>query len=52
MLKLNTGKNREIRKVMRKAGLRVNRLIRTKYGPYSLSSMKPGQLMETLNEFH
>jgi 23S rRNA pseudouridine2605 synthase len=35
-MKLYEGKNNEIRKVMRKLSLRVNRLIRTSYGPYSL----------------
>lgn len=35
-MKLFEGKNNEIRKVMRKFSLRVNRLVRTSYGPYSL----------------
>ena len=35
-MKLYEGKNNEIRRVMRKLSLRVNRLIRTTYGPYTL----------------
>jgi 23S rRNA pseudouridine2605 synthase len=35
-MKLFEGKNNEIRRVMRKLSLRVNRLIRVKYGPYTL----------------
>jgi 23S rRNA pseudouridine2605 synthase len=43
---MNTGKNREIRKIMQKNQLRVNRIIRTRYGPYSLEGLLPGQIME------
>jgi 23S rRNA pseudouridine2605 synthase len=39
---MSEGKNREIRKVMRKFSLRVNRIIRVRYGPYTLSDLKPG----------
>jgi 23S rRNA pseudouridine2605 synthase len=35
-LKLYTGKNNEIRRVMRKFSLRVGRLKRVSYGPYTL----------------
>ena len=38
-IKLTTGKNREIRKIMQKFSLRVNRLQRIKYGPYSIGSV-------------
>ena len=44
---METGKNREIRKVMRKFQLQVNRIIRTRFGPYSVGNLRPGQLMET-----
>lgn len=38
----------DIRNVFRKLSLRVNRIIRTNYGPYSLGVLKqPGQLVET-----
>lgn len=40
------GKNREIRKVLAYLGLRVNRLIRTTYGPFSLGDLKPGDVKE------
>jgi 23S rRNA pseudouridine2605 synthase len=35
-MKLFEGKNNEIRRVMRKHSLRVNRLKRVQYGPYTL----------------
>jgi len=35
-MKLYEGKNNEIRRVMRKYSLRVNRLKRERYGPYTL----------------
>lgn len=46
-IKLFSGKNNEIRRVMRKLSLRVNRLIRVKYGPYSLGIVpEPADLKE------
>lgn len=38
-MKLYQGKNREIRRVMEKLSLRVNRLQRVRYGPYSISQV-------------
>jgi len=38
-IKLTTGKNREIRRIMQKFSLRVNRLQRVKYGPYSIGAV-------------
>ncbi len=38
-LTLKTGKNREIRRVMQKLDLRVNRLFRDRYGPYWLKGV-------------
>ena len=35
-MKLYEGRNNEIRRVMRKLSLRVNRLVRVSYGPYTL----------------
>lgn len=43
---LYEGKNREIRKVLAYLGLRVNRLIRVSYGPFSLGDLQPGQVKE------
>ena len=40
-MKLFTGKNNEIRRVMRKYSLRVNRLKRVSYGPYTLEQYVP-----------
>lgn len=45
-IKMEQGKNREIKRVMQKNQLRVNRLIRQSYGEYSLEDLKPGELRE------
>jgi len=37
---IEEGKNREIRKVMEHLGLKVNRLIRVSFGPFSLGDLK------------
>ena len=43
---LSEGKNREIRKIFKYFGFKVNRLIRIKYGIYELGSLQPGQYKE------
>ena len=43
---LKEGKNREIRKIFNYFGLQVNKLIRIKYGPYELGSLKIGEVKE------
>jgi len=43
---LNEGKNREIRKLMKFAGLEVARLIRISYGPFQLGNLKKGEVKE------
>lgn len=46
-MKLYEGKNNEIRRVMRKLSLRVNRLQRVKYGPYTIGMVpEPNDLVE------
>lgn len=40
------GKNREVRKVLEAIGLKVNRLIRTDYGPFSLRGINEGEVQE------
>lgn len=40
------GKNREVRKILEYFGYKVNRLIRTSYGPYHLGNMGPGEIKE------
>ncbi len=41
---ITEGKNREIRKVMESLELKVNRLIRTSYGPFQLGNLAEGAL--------
>lgn len=43
---ITEGKNREVRRVLDALGLRVNRLIRTSYGPFQLGTLAPGQVDE------
>ncbi|MAU40793.1 MAG: pseudouridylate synthase [Kordiimonas sp.] len=43
---LTEGKNREVRKLLEYAGLSVNRLIRTAYGPFTLGKQPRYKLLE------
>ncbi len=43
---ITEGKNREIRKVMDHLGLKVNRLIRTAFGPFQLGALPEGAIEE------
>lgn len=47
---LREGKNREIRRVMESLGLKVTRLIRTDYGPFSLGKTARGGVLEVKPE--
>lgn len=40
---ITEGKNREVRRVLEYLGLKVNRLIRTAYGPFALGELPRGQ---------
>jgi 23S rRNA pseudouridine2605 synthase len=43
---LTEGKNREVRRVLEHLDLKVNRLIRTRYGPFTLGESQPGEIVE------
>jgi 23S rRNA pseudouridine2605 synthase len=43
---LAEGRNREVRRVLGHLGLKVNRLIRTSFGPFQLGSLRPGAVAE------
>lgn len=45
-LTLTEGKNREVRRVLEHLGLQVGRLIRTRYGPFVLGDLPPGEVGE------
>ena len=44
LIKLDEGKNNHIRKVFKKLGFSVNKLVRIQYGPYRIGSLKTGEV--------
>ena len=50
IMTLAEGKNREIKNVLGHLGLKVNRLIRTNFGPFTLGHMGQGTLLEVSAE--
>ena len=44
LIRLEEGKNNHIRKIFKRLGFSVNKLIRIQYGPIKLSSLKSGNL--------
>ena len=43
MIKLEEGKNQHIRKIFKKLGFSVNKLVRIQYGPYKIGTLSTGQ---------
>lgn len=46
LVSLKEGKNREVKRVMERIGLKVARLIRVQFGPFHLGQLVPGQVEE------
>ena len=44
LIKLDEGKNQHIRKIFKRLGFSVNKLIRIQYGPYKIGSLKTGEI--------
>ena len=46
LVSLKEGKNREVKRVMERVGVKVARLIRVQFGPFHLGQLEPGQTEE------
>ena len=46
LVSLKEGKNREVKRVMERIGVKVARLIRVQFGPFHLGHLEPGQTEE------
>ena len=46
LVSLKEGKNREVKRVMERIGVKVARLIRVQFGPFHLGHLEPGQAEE------
>lgn len=46
LISLKEGKNREVKRVMERIGVKVARLIRVQFGPFHLGHLEPGQTEE------
>jgi 23S rRNA pseudouridine2605 synthase len=49
-IELTEGRNREIRRLLEKAGHEVTRLLRVSFGPIELDSLQPGQFRDVTRE--
>ena len=48
-IKLNEGKNREIRKILNHYGFKVKKLTRISFGPFKLKKLEKGKIIEVEN---
>ena len=46
---IREGKNREVRKIFDHFNIKINKLIRTHFGPYNLGSLKQGKVKQVTN---
>ena len=49
-ISIKEGKNREVRNIMEYFGLKVMKLVRTNYGPFSLANLPVGGIKQVHNQ--